>query len=133
MRLRPWWTKPFKLRHEETENQIALVRWFRLQYPELGDLLVSYPAGMNLSLSQRIRARNMGLKAGVPDLILFVPKIIKNKFFPCLFIEMKAEKGRLSEVQKDYHRKLKNHGYTIVISYSCEEAMEKIKSYLEAS
>lgn len=103
-----------------------------MQYPELSDLLVSYPAGMNLSLSQRIRAKAMGLKAGVPDLILFFPKIINNKFFPCLFIEMKSEKGKLSEVQRQYHRKLKDMGYTIVISYSCEDAMKSIKSYLEA-
>lgn len=133
MNLRFWWTKSlFKLRHEEADNQIALVRWFRIQYPELSELLVSYPAGMNLSLSQRIRARNMGLTAGVPDLILFVPMIIGRQFCPCLFIEMKSKNGKLSEVQKSYHRRLKKMGYTIVVSYSCEDAMKSIKSYLEA-
>lgn len=120
------------MRTEEYDNQKAVVKWFRMQYPELEKLLVSYPAGMNLSISQRIKARDTGLTAGVPDLILFVPKIIKNKFFPLLFIEMKAEKGKLSEVQKDYHRRLKSQGYTIVVSYSCEDAMKSIKSYLEA-
>lgn len=121
------------MKYEESLSQIALIKWFRLQYPELQDLLVSYPAGLNLEIGQRIRAKNMGLKAGVPDLILFVPKLIKDKFYPCLFIEMKRSDGRLSAVQKAYHHLLKSQGYTIVVCYSFDEARQKITSYLKAS
>lgn len=104
-----------------------------MQYAELSEMLISYPAGINLSISQRIRARNMGLTAGVPDLILFVPKIIEGKYHPCLFIEMKSEAGRLSEVQKHYHRKLVSLGYTIVVCRSFEDARQKVINYLQAS
>jgi hypothetical protein len=103
-----------------------------MQYPDLEDMLISYPAGFNLSLGQRIRARSMGLKAGVPDLILLVPRLIRGTLYPLLFIEMKSKDGKLSAIQKAYHHKLKAQGYTIVIAYSTEEAMIKIKSYLDS-
>ncbi len=120
------------MRHIESLEQITLLKWFKLQYPEISNLLIGYTAGVNLGLMQRVRAKAMGLTAGVPDLQLLVPTFDKStgKVIPGLFIEMKSKKGRLSPIQKDFHEKLRLYNYTIVISYSSEEAIEEIKKYL---
>jgi hypothetical protein len=119
--------------YKESQEQIALLRWFKLQYPEIGDLLIGYPAGVNLAVMQRVRAKAMGLTAGVPDLQLLVPRFdkITAKVIPGLFIEMKSPKGKVSKIQKEFHDKLHAQNYTIVISYSAEEAQNEIKKYLK--
>ena len=119
--------------YRESLSQTSLLRWFKLQYPEIKSLLIGYPAGVNLGVMQRVRAKAMGLTAGVPDLQLLVPRFDKesNKYIPGLFIEMKAPQGKVSKIQKDFHDKLRAQNYTIVISYSSEEAMKEIKEYLK--
>jgi len=137
------------LKHEESLSQIALLKWFKLRYPALEGLLVGYPAGVYLGMTQRVRMKAMGLTPGFPDLMLLFPKkrerILASHlcgedspyktrvttYTPGLFIEMKSKKGKVSKVQKEYHKKLSDQGYTIVISYSFEEGKEEIKKYLE--
>ena len=120
------------MKYTESLEQILLLKWFKMQYPEISDLLIGYPAGVNLGLMQRVRAKAMGLTAGVPDLQLLVPRFDKvtNKVIPGLFIEMKSEKGKLSLTQKVFHDKLRSQNYTIVIAYSSDEAQKEIKKYL---
>jgi hypothetical protein len=134
--------KGVRMKHEESLSQIALLEWFKLRYPTLGGLLVGYPAGVYLGITQRVRMKAMGLTPGFPDLMLLVPKVFEiyhpgsppkreRHFIPGMFIEMKSAKGKLSKVQKEYHEKLRVWNYTIVIAYSFEEAQEEIKKYLE--
>jgi len=116
--------------YKESISQIHLLRWFRLQYPDLADLLVGYPAGNNMNLLTAVRMKAMGLRVGMPDLQLLVPRF-NPKFIPGLFIEMKSERGRLSKSQNDFHDKLRNQNYTIVTSYSFDEAKYEIQEYLK--
>ncbi len=132
------------MKYEESLSQIALLKWFKMQYPELARLLVGYPAGVNLGVTARMRMRAMGLMPGMPDLQLLVPRIYplkllaesgmhfinEKRFCPGLFIEMKSEDGVLSQIQRDYHEILRSQCYTIVTCYSFEEAQTEIKRYL---
>ena len=114
------------MRHEESLIQMAVIRWYRLQYPHLEGLLVGYPAGIHLGMTARVRAKAMGLKAGMPDLMLFVPR----KESHGLFLELKTQTGKLSKVQKEYHETLRSQLYTIVTCHSFEEAIDEIRRYL---
>lgn len=132
------------MKYEESLSQIALLKWFKMQYPEIKDLLVGYPAGLNLSMTARVRMRAMGLTAGMPDLQLLVPRIyplklldedgklaMNEKRFSCgLFIEMKRKNGKVSPVQEAFHRQLEEQFYTITVCYSFEEAQLAIRNYL---
>jgi len=134
------------LKHEESLTQIAVLRWFKLQYPELDGLLVGYTAGINLGITARVRAKAMGLRAGMPDLQLYVPVTygigvlvegemvnVENAIagFSCgLMLELKTKNGKLSQIQKEYHEKLRSQCYTIVTCYGFEEAQTVIKEYL---
>lgn len=132
------------MKYKESLSQIALLKWFKLQYPKLQNLLVGYPAGTYLGLQSAVRMKAMGLRAGMPDLQLLVPRVYRVKhqphpeaepmieivFVPGLFIEMKSDTGRVSKVQKDFHQELKEQNYSVVVAYSCEDAQQEIKKYL---
>lgn len=132
--------------YEESLSQIALLKWFKMQYPEIKNLLVGYAAGLNLSMTARVRMKAMGLTPGMPDLQLLVPRIYplkllkadetyeinQKRFSPGLFIEMKRKNGKVSDIQKDFHSQLERQYYTIVVCYSFEEAQIAIKKYLYA-
>jgi hypothetical protein len=120
------------VKYAEAEMQAAILRWFNTQYPQYQGLLVGYPAGLNLNLKTRVRMKATGLTPGFPDLQLLIPGALRSdgKISPGLFLELKTVKGRVSEVQKEYHDKLSNQDYTVVICRSFYEAVDWIKSYL---
>lgn len=63
-----------------------------------------------------------GLTPGVPD--LFVPEWR-------LWIEMKRIRGgTLSTAQKQIIPELERVGYTVIVGYGCEDALDKVKRLL---
>jgi len=90
-----------KLKHLEAAHQAQVVEWARLasrsaKYPMLNMLHCSLN-GVKLSKTQAGIAKAQGMLSGVPDLFLPVPK----NGFHGLFIEMKSEKGRVTENQPE--------------------------------
>ena len=47
------------------------------------------------------------------------------------FIEMKSEKGKVSEMQKEWIIELKLQGYRALVCYGWEEAANDITEYLK--
>lgn len=68
-----------------------------------------------------------GVKSGVPDLCLAVAR----GGYHGLYIEMKRKGQTTSDNQKKWIAGLKVQGYEVSVAYSCEEAIEVIKSYLD--
>ena len=112
----------------ESQEQINLFTWANLQackIPEL-KLLFHIPNGgkRNIVTAKRLKAE--GVKAGVPDLFLPVPR----GGFHGLFIEMKAGKTKTTKKQDAWITDLRQQGYKAVVCYGCEQAMKEIKEYL---
>ena len=123
-------TRPQK-RSEHTE-QVALFDWAnrnKYRYPEL-QLMFAIPNGgkRHIGVARKLKAE--GVKAGVPDIFLPVPRTIKDKFIAGLFIEMKYGKNKPTPSQQEWVRKLRKYGYWVVVCYSYEEAQEIITSYI---
>lgn len=72
------------------------------------------------------RNRQMGVKAGVPDLIYPVPM----QGYHGLFIEMKTKTGRLSAEQKRWITALETFGYKVVVAHGWEQAKEALQDYV---
>lgn len=72
------------------------------------------------------RFKRMGVKAGVPDLFLPVPRGGCHG----LFIELKAPYGRLSDYQRGWLESLKASGYAVSVCYGYDEARRDILQYL---
>lgn len=68
-----------------------------------------------------------GLRPGVPDLMLPVAR----GGFHGLFIELKAEKGRMNPNQEEWLHNLSEQGYMAVMCRGWDAARKTIESYLE--
>lgn len=120
--------KTSKQRVTEAEEQKALIQWAKFQekkYPEL-KLLYHCPNGGTRNKLEAANLKRQGVKAGVPD--LFLPVSRNNKHG--LFLEMKVGRNKCTDNQKKWIRKLLEQGYEVKVCYSCEEAIQIIKKYL---
>ena len=115
------------MQHKECAHQKAFVQWFRFQYRNHANLLIHIPNGQNVGPIVGKRLKSMGLIAGAPDIFIAIP----NSLYHGLFIEMKAEKGRVSKEQKAMHIELKAAGYEVIVAYGALEAIESTKNYLK--
>lgn len=124
---------------EDTE-QIHVMRWAEITANRGGEfeklrLLFHIPNGGGRSKAEGAIFKAMGVKAGVPDLFLPVPMEIRcgadSAWSAGLFIEMKAEGGRLRENQKNWLNDLVDAGYCCAVCYGAEEAQHALEAYLE--
>ncbi|HNH45327.1 MAG TPA: VRR-NUC domain-containing protein [Agitococcus sp.] len=119
------------MKHIESAHQAQVIEWSRWaykanpsRYPMLNMLHCSLN-GVKLSGTQAKVAKGQGMLSGVPDLFLPVPK----NGFHGLFIEMKSEKGRVTENQHWFLTNAESVGYKAVVCYSAKEAISAIEAY----
>ena len=122
---KPQRRKPMYL---EDRLQVSCRYWFDAQYPKYRILLHHSPNEGLLVKSSRDGAKRkaMGVRAGFPDFIFLLP----NKEYPYLAVELKTEKGRQSDSQKEYQKVVESVGGKYVIVRSIEEFMREINSYI---
>ena len=70
--------------------------------------------------------KRQGVKAGVPDLHLPVPK----GQYASLYIEMKYGDGRLQKEQKEFLKQAADYGNFVAVCYSQEIALKVIEDYV---
>ena len=117
------------MKHIESAHQAQVVEWSRWayktgKYPMLNMLHCSLN-GVKLSGTQAKIAKGQGMLSGVPDLFLPVPK----NGYHGLFIEMKSEKGRVTENQHWFLTNAESVGYKTAVCYSAKEAISAIEAY----
>lgn len=120
-------TGGLKMKGEDLE-QATLIQWCNLQsckYSEL-KLIFAIPNGGYRNKAEARKLKATGTKSGVPDLFLAVPR--NGKYG--LFIEMKVGRNKCTDNQKKWIRNLLEQGYEVKVCYSCEEAIQVIKRYL---
>lgn len=117
------------MRHTESRQQSAYVRWFRLQYPEYSRLLFSVPNGVATSATQARIAKAEGMVAGVSDLILLCPS--GDGRYHALCIECKTEKGRQSDSQKMWQKATEMVGNKYVVVRNFDDFLREITQYLK--
>ncbi len=114
------------MRHNEDSLQMACVRWFSLQYPDLAILLHHSPNGGKRNAAEAARFKAMGVRAGFPDLVL----MIARGPYHGLMVELKTSKGRQSEHQANYQRAVEAQGYQYVICRDVYQFADIIMGYM---
>ncbi len=127
------------MRSTEHDIQSALFSWAELQkarHPELG-LMFAIPNGGKREKRQDRKGRwfspaaqklkREGVKRGIPDIFLACGRAGSHG----LFIEMKAQDGKVSPEQALIHELLRAAGYAVIVCYSLESAITLITWYLE--
>jgi hypothetical protein len=115
----------------ENQIQIAYIEWAELRSRKIPELQLVYhiPNGSHKSPAARGLFKRLGQKAGVPDIHL---PIGRGQYIG-LWIEFKSDKGRISEVQKRWHRLLEASGHRVVMSKDWKEAANITLDYLGIS
>ena len=120
-----------KLKRTESEEQQMLFEWSALmasKIPELGELF-HVPNGGHRNKIVAARLRREGVKAGIPDIFLLVPK----NGYHGLAIELKAKGKKPTKAQEEWLERLGKRGYLAVICYGFEEARDLILTYLQGT
>ena len=112
----------------EGSEQELIIQWaeyMSVKYPELA-MLFHIPNGGKRDARTAAILKRQGVKAGVPDLCLPVPR----GGYHGLFIELKAKGGRLSDNQERWIKALTIEGYKAIVCYGHEEATEALANYI---
>lgn len=80
------------------------------------------PNGGKRSKAEAARFKRMGVKAGVPDLIVSIPGAVA-------FLEIKAAHGRLSEAQENFLAAMAANGHQTAVVRSLDEAARVLTSW----
>lgn len=113
---------------EEIEQEHVFL-WASMEeraYPELA-MLYAIPNGGKRAIKTAVALKKQGVKRGVPDMCLPVPR----GGFNGLYIELKRVKGgTVSDEQREWIAALNTQGYKAIICHGAEEAIEQIRGYL---
>lgn len=116
------------LSHEEDDIQADFFNKVKLFFPGIPDkLLFAVPNGGNRDKREAARLKRQGVKSGVSDVILLVPK----KGFAALCMEFKTEKGKQSDEQREFQRQAEKCGSKYVVVRSVASAINTMKDYLK--
>ncbi len=105
--------------------QRACVAWFERTHPGVqGRLKVHHsPNGGARDIREGVKFKRMGVRAGFPDLIVFLPRGRIG------FIEMKSADGKLSPAQKDYRDFLIAAGHRWACCRSLDEFINTVTNW----
>lgn len=121
------------MRHVEHDEQVTLVQWWGFACKSFGiseQLLFAIPNGGARNPITGANLKREGVRAGVPDLFLAVPK----NGLCGLFIELKKPKGgRVSDAQNQMIKVLCEAGYSVVVCPGWTAAKEAIETYLKST
>lgn len=112
----------------EDEEQAFIISWAKInenRYPELS-LLYHIPNEGKRSEREGSRMKRLGLRRGIPDLCL---PVARGKYHG-LYIELKAQDGRVTKEQNEYISDLVRHGYYARICFGADAAVKTIEKYL---
>lgn len=121
----------FAPKYTEDAEQQAVIHWAAFQsggWPELENLYHVPNEGKRGKKAAGM-AKALGLKAGVPDLILDYPKGIYHG----LRIEMKVLPNRPTQSQLEWLNRMQDAGYFTAICYDSESAIALIAAYIKLS
>ena len=114
----------------EATEQTWLFEWIAqmayLRWPEL-DLAFHIPNGGSRNRIEAARLKAQGVKAGVPDIFISVPRC----GYHGLYIEMKRQVGgKMREGQKEIIPRLRAQGYCVEICKGFHPAADVIEKYM---
>lgn len=112
--------------NDEHKIQCACVKWFRLEYPKLKDMLFAVPNAARRSARNGAYMKDEGMLPGVADLIL----LKSNRFYGALCVEMKKPDKYQRPVQKEWQKECEAAGNKYVVCRSLDEFMKVITDYL---
>lgn len=129
---------PRKRAYPEDAIQRQLFTWITLATPRIPQLALAFavPNGGFRTKIESARLKGLGVRAGVPDIL--IPGVVYKPHpeaedecitYTGLAIELKAGKNKPTDVQLDWHERLRGVGWFVCVCYSFDEARQVICDY----
>ena len=115
----------------EHQEQVRVIHWWRHACGTYGvpeNVLFAIPSGGTRDMIEAVHLKAEGVRRGIPDLFLAVPKTGKHG----LFLEMKSAVGKLSPEQTDFLDAARSRGYFAGVAFGSDDAIAMIKLYMDA-
>lgn len=122
------------MRSPEHNLQVACVNWFDLQHPRQKKLLFAIPNGGNRNIVTAKKLKAEGVKSGVFDLFLSIPREYKGVLYHGLYIELKSpeiKKPKLSKNQKEFCEVVEEEGYLTLLCNDFDKFCKFVNEYLK--
>ena len=97
-----------------------------LRYHRMPDSLYRWIFSTQSKVPVHVKKQCSDYMKGVPDMIIMAPHGAYNQ---CLLLEIKADKGKLSQGQKNWHK-----GLNVCVAYgfeSCKETIDNFINYID--
>lgn len=114
-----------KRQHPESMVCIALWKWFQYKYPKYQCRYLRLEVGGQRTKIAQSILKAEGNKAGTSDVFIAIP----NDEFGGLWLEVKADKGRMSTMQRRFQAELGND-YLCRTGYGVDECTQIITHYM---
>ena len=120
------------MKSREAQEQAVVISWCEMQSKKYFELEMIYhcPNGGYRNKIEAANLKRQGVKSGVPDLFLPIPRRNKDGLYHGLYIEMKWGKNKCTPNQNKWILRLSKLGYKVKVCYSSIEAIDTIKEYL---
>ena len=117
----------YRKRSEATEQE-RVINWATFYAKDFSELALLHhiPNGGSRNQLEAANLKRQGVKAGVPDLCLPVPRNGKHG----LYMEMKWQKNKTTDKQDWWLDQLRQQGYETAVCWTAEDAMDTIAGYL---
>ena len=122
--------RPLEYLNSEHLQQAALIDW--TNRPEIKERcpllqwLYAVPNGGDRAMAVAVKMKAEGVKKGVPDLFLPVPR----KGYHGFYIEMKYGKNKLSPEQVNFGEFVSEQGYKTAVFYCWHDVRDALLEYL---
>lgn len=108
----------------ETSMHKMVIQWVRLN-PHLSPYVIHIPNEGKRSLQTAATLKAMGMRSGVSDLFIALPK----GGYHGAWIELKTRKGRISDAQEQFFADMQRAGYYTALCRGFDEAIATISHY----
>jgi len=111
--------------NKEDNLLLSVASYLRLQYPAV--LFCHIANERKTSIQQGAKLKRLGVRAGMPDILIFQP----NKTYSGLAIELKIKPNRPTKNQLEVLTMLSNNNWNTAVCYSFDEAKNLIDKHLK--
>lgn len=113
-----------KRSNPESKVCMALWQWFQLQYPKYQNRYLRFEVKQSSKIQQAI-LKAEGNQAGTSDIFIAIPTFE----YAGLWLEVKADKGKLSDNQKEFQAQM-TPDYLCVTGYGIDECIKLVTQYM---
>lgn len=115
--------------YNEHQLQRSFFKWLEVQHPKLYWNVYAIPNGGLRNKLVAKKLKDEGVKSGVWDVQVLLPRMIDGDYKLGMWIEFKIGYNKLTENQKAF-KEANEHNYYWAVCYTLEEAIEQLTNYL---